>query len=285
MLTPSREIVHLLSPFRAAVTRPTWERMLQLVCGAILAPGARTVTACLRAVGLDDAEGFGNYHRVLSWAVWSPFALSRILLGLLVACFAPRDAQLFFVIDDTLERRRGKKIRYKSLFRDAVRSTKAQPVTTYGIRWVCMMMLVKVPWAKRAWALPVLTVHALSANRAKQLGKRHRSPVDLARVFLGVVRRWYPGREIVLIGDGGYASVDLIADAQYREGEWADRPATVVTRLRLDACLYDAPSKQPAGKRGPKPKKGERQRSSESGPKTAGRGGRDRRSPGTADRE
>lgn len=261
MLIPSSQIIQLLSPFRSAVTRPTFARMLQLVCGAILAPGARTVTGCLRAVGLEEATDFANYHRVLSRSVWSPFALSRILLGLLVTCLVPKGARLVFVVDDTLERRRGKRIRYKSLFRDAVRSTKEQPVTTYGMRWVCMMLLVNLPWAERPWALPVFTAHSLSFKRAAQLQERHRSPVGLARLFLATVRRWYPEREIVLVGDGGYASVDLIADAQHREGAWAARPATVVTRLRLDASLYDSAPKQPAGKRGPKPKKGERQRS------------------------
>jgi hypothetical protein len=261
MLTPSTQIIQLLSPFRAALTRPTFERMLRLMCGAILAPGARTVTACIRAIGEDEASDFANYHRVLSRAVWSPLALSRILLGLLVACFVAEGMPLVFVIDDTLERRRGKKVRYKSLFRDAVRSTKDQPVTSYGIRWVCMALLVNVPWCERLWALPVIVAPSLSFKRAVQLGKVHRSPLGWARVFLAKVRRWHPEREIVLVGDGGYASVELIADAQYREGAWADRPATIVTRLRLDASLYHAPSKQPAGKRGPKPKKGERQRS------------------------
>src|SRR5947209_9945801 len=105
MLTPSIQIIQLLSAFRAAVTRPTFSRMLVLMCGAILAPGARTVASCLRAVGLEDAPDFANFHRVLNRAVWSAFAMSRILLRLLVACLVPKDARLVFVIDDTLERR------------------------------------------------------------------------------------------------------------------------------------------------------------------------------------
>src|SRR5215208_882475 len=109
MPTPSTQIIQLLLPFMSAVTRPTFERMLRLVCGAILAPGARTVTGCLRAVGLEDAQDFANYHRVLNRAVWSPLVMSRILLDLLVACIVPKGARLVFVIDDTLERRRGKK--------------------------------------------------------------------------------------------------------------------------------------------------------------------------------
>jgi hypothetical protein len=230
--------------------------MLVLVCGAVLAPGARTVTSCLRAVGLEDAKDFSSYHRVFNRAKWSPVVMSRILLGLLVAAFYPAGAPLLFVVDDTLERRRGKRIRYKSLFRDAVRSSKQHPVTSYGIRWVCVALLVQVPWNRRPWALPVLVVPSLSLRRAEQLGKTHRSPVSWARLLLEKVRRWYPERQVVLIGDGGYACVDLVADAQAEPGR-----ASVVARLRLDASLYDMPGKQPQGKRGPKPKKGARQKS------------------------
>lgn len=255
MPTPSTEIIQLLSAFAAATTAPMFARMLMLVTGAILAPGARTVAACLRAVGLDDAKDFSSYHRVLNRAVWSPFVMSRILLGLLVASIVPREGPLIFVIDDTLERRRGKKIRYKSLFRDAVRS-KEQPVAAYGIRWVCVAILVNTPWNQRPWALPVLVAPSLSLRRAKQLNKPHRSPVSWARLLLKKVRRWYPQRQVVLIGDGGYASIDLVADAGR-----GDVPATAVARMRLDASLYQQPGEQPAGKRGPKPKKGERQRS------------------------
>ncbi len=79
MPTPSREIIQLLSPFRLATTAPTFERMLTLLWGAILAPGARTIAACLRAMGLEQVKDFGTYHRVFSRARLSPMLLSRIL--------------------------------------------------------------------------------------------------------------------------------------------------------------------------------------------------------------
>src|SRR6266498_3704922 len=104
MPTPSTEIIQLLSAFAAATTAPVFARMLVLVCGAVLAPGARTVTSCLRAVGLEDAKDFSSYHRVFNRAKWSPFVMSRILLGLLAASFCPQGAPLLFVVDDTLER-------------------------------------------------------------------------------------------------------------------------------------------------------------------------------------
>jgi hypothetical protein len=254
MPTPSNEIIQLLSAFATATTNPIFTRMIVLMCGAILAPGARTITSCLRAVGLEEATDFASYHRVLSRAKWSPFVMSRILLGLLVASIVPENGPLVLVVDDTLERRRGKNIRYKSLFRDAVRSTREHTVTTYGVRWVCVALLVNTPWNQRPWALPVLVVPALSERRAKELKKVHRSPVSWATLLLEKVRRWYPDREVVLVGDGGYACVKLVAEAQIEPST-----TTVVTRLRMDACLYDEPSEQPSSKRGPKPKKGARQ--------------------------
>lgn len=255
MLAPSPEIIQLLSAFRAATTAPTFERMLTLLWGAVLAPGVRTVTSCLRAVGLEQVPDFGNYHRVLSRCRWSPLVMSRILLSLLVAAFLPKGAALVLVVDDTLERRRGKKVCYKGLFRDAVRSTRSQAVCSYGIRWVVVALLVQTPWSRRPWALPVLVVPSLSQACARKLQKRfYRTPIGWARLLLEKVRGWYPDRKVVLVGDGGYASIELVRDAQ-----WEPAPATFVARMRLDAALYDAPGTPPAGKRGRKPKKGARQ--------------------------
>lgn len=100
-----------------------------------MSPEKRTVTAALRVMGLSDEKPFGKYHRVLSRAVWSSLTLSRILLGLLVTLLLGADSPLPIVIDETLERRPGAKIRAKGVFRDAVRSTQARVVTSFGLRW------------------------------------------------------------------------------------------------------------------------------------------------------
>src|SRR5436190_14853440 len=138
MPTPSPWIIQVLDTFAPAFTKPTFANACLLVYGTPLAVGARTVTAALRAVGLAHHPHFTTYHRVLNRARCSPLVLSRLLLGLLVDALLPAGAPLVLVVDETLERRRGAKILYKSFFRDAARSTEKHPVMSEGIRCVSM---------------------------------------------------------------------------------------------------------------------------------------------------
>lgn len=254
MPTPSPEIIQLLSVFAVALTAPTFAKSLVLIYGAILAPGPRTVSAILRVMGSGDLETFVNYHRVLNRDRWSPWVLSKLLLTLLIRLFVPEGMALVMLIDETLERRRGKQIKYKGWFRDAVRSTALKVVTCLGIRWCCVALLVSVPWSRRPWALPFLVVPVLSPKTSAKLGKTHRTSVDWAMYLIEKIRRWQPEREIVLVGDGSYAAVALVQRCQRLQ-----RPVRLVSRLRLDAALYDETTPQPQSKRGPKPQKGTRQ--------------------------
>jgi hypothetical protein len=205
-------------------------------------------------MGLADDEHFTNYHRVLNRDRWSPWMLSKLLLGLIVLIFLPPGVPLILAIDETLERRRGRKIKYKGWFRDPIRSTAKHVSKSLGIRWICLAVLVPVPWSQRLWALPFMTIPALGPKTSTNLEKKHRTIVDWAIVMVRKVRYWQPGREIVLIGDGSYAAVKLIQYCQRRK-----QPVKMVSRLRLDARLFDSPGPRPRGKHGPKPKKGARQ--------------------------
>ncbi|RME56573.1 hypothetical protein D6779_10380 [Candidatus Parcubacteria bacterium] len=254
MPTPSPEIIHLLSVFAIAFTVPTFKNMMVLTYGAILSPGRRTVAAALRVLGLEDRPDFGKYHRVLNRARWKPLLLSRLLLGLIIGLCLPDGAPLTLVVDETLERRWGRKIKYKGLFRDPIRSTKKKVVHSPGLRWLCLSSLVTVPWSRRPWALPFLTVLLLSPQTSAKLGQRHRTSVDRAGQLFSLVRRWHPDREIIIAADGGFAAVPLVQHCQRKHIK-----VRLVSRLRLDARLFDAPEPQPKGKRGPKPKKGPRQ--------------------------
>ena len=229
---PSR-VVAMLAGFVPLFSRRVWAHAQVLVAGALLAPAQRTVAAALRATGRADAPQFHRYHRVLSHARWSGLAVGRVLLALLVAAFAP-DGPLVFGIDETLERRRGRKIAAKGIYRDAVRSSHTHFAKASGLRWACLMLLVPIPWAGRIWALPVLTALAPSARYDAAHGRRHKALTDWARQLLRVIRRWWPERAIVAVADSGYAALAFLAAC----GSWR-RPVTVVTRLRLDAALYD----------------------------------------------
>jgi hypothetical protein len=203
-------------------------------------------------MGLDQHKRFHRYHRVLSRASWSSRDVSRILLGSLVEAFV-EEGPLILGIDETLERRWGKKIAAKGVYRDPVRSTHETFVKSSGLRWVCVMLLVPIPWASRVWALPFLSVLAPSERYAAKRGRRHKKITEWAWQLLLQVRRWYPQRDIVAVADRAYASLKLLESCRKLR-----KPITFVTRLRLDAALYEpAPPRRP-GQRGRPRLKGER---------------------------
>ena len=247
-----RPIIHVLQYFEPLFSERVWEWAKILLVGAILAPGKRTVTAALRVMGLSQERQFQNFHRVLNRAIWSSRGVSCVLLRLLVAAFVPADAPIVLGIDDHIERRRGAKIAAKGIYRDAVRSSKAFFVKTSGLRWVCMMLLAPIPWAQRVWALPFLTVLAPSERYHQERGQRHKQLTDWARQMIIQVRTWLPDRTIVVVADSTYAALKLLAACQ-----GLPRAVTMVTRLRLDAALYE-PAPPYAGLGRPR-KKGDRQ--------------------------
>jgi len=246
-------MIHVLRAFALLFSERVWEWVKILLVGAILAPGKRTVTAALRVMGLSDERQFQNYHRVLNRAVWSPRAVSQVLLRLLLSAFVPPDAPVVLGLDDHSERRRGAKIAAKGMYRDPVRSSRSFFVKTRGLRWLCLMLLVPIPWAQRVWALPVLTVLAPSERYHQERGKRHEQRTDWARQMIKQVRRWLPERLLVVVADRSYAAIELLAACQ-----GLPKPVTRVTRLRLDAALYD-PAPPSTGQRGRPRKKGARQ--------------------------
>ncbi len=205
-------------------------------------------------MGLSQEQQFQNYHRVLNRARWSSRALSRILLRLLIAMFVPGTSPIVVGIDETIERRRGAKIAAKGIYRDPVRSSQAFFVKTSGLRWVSMMLLAPIPWAERVWALPFLTILAPSARYNEQHRRRHKKITDWGRQMIRQLRRWLPERSLVIVADSSYAVIELLACAAgLRE------PVTVITRLRLDAALYDPAPARKAGTNGRPRLKGARQ--------------------------
>jgi len=228
----------------------TWQHARMLVLGALLVPGQRTVCSILRIIGLRQERHFVTWHRVLSRAVWDSRLAARVLLKLLVDAFVPTGPVLLGV-DDSIERRRGKRISAKGIYRDPVRSSRSFFVKTSGLRWLSLMLLSPMPWTGRVWALPFLTVLAPSQRYCEERGLRHKTLTDWTRRIALQARRWLPGREIVLLGDSSFAVLHLLA-ALIRRG------IIGVTRLRLDAALYEpAPPRQP-GTKGRSRKKGDR---------------------------
>lgn len=242
----------ILQQFRALFTAPSFDQLLQLVRGSLLCIGGHTICAALRFLGLADQPGFCNYHRFLSRARWNALAAARILLNLLINRFcADPNAPVVFSVDETIERRRGALIKAKGIYRDPVRSSGSHFVKCSGLRWMCMMLLVRIPWAAAVWALPFLTALAPSERFNNTAGRRHKKITDWARQMMLLLARWLKGRKVIITADSSYSVLELLD---------AVRPhVTLITRLRMDAALYDPVREESKKNRGRRRLKGERQ--------------------------
>jgi hypothetical protein len=195
----------------------------------------------LTVVGLSQAPTFTNYHRVLNRNRWSSREVARRLLALLVTTFLPA-GPVVIGLDDTIERRWGAKIKARGIYRDPVRSSHGHFVKASGLRWLSFMLLAPIPWADRVWALPFLTVLAPSERYAREHRQRHKALTDWARQALLQIARWLPGRRIVAVADQSYAAIELLRAVRDR--------VCMITRLRLDARLFEPPPPRRPGTRG-----------------------------------
>ena len=238
---PAPVLVRWFAPFASAFTAPTLQSVLVLIAGAILAPGRRTVTSALSIMGLREIATFTTFHRVLNRNRWAPRDLARRLLHQLVEIFVPA-GPVVIAIDETIERRWGARIKARGIYRDPVRSSHGHFVKASGLRWISLMVLAPIPWAGRVWALPVLTVLAPSERWARAMRRRHKLLTDWARQMLLQMARWLPDRQVIVVADMSYAAIELL--------EAVRRHLTVITRLRLDARLFDPPPVRLPGQRG-----------------------------------
>jgi DDE superfamily endonuclease len=202
-------IIAVLAYFQPLFTAPTWKKVVTLLIGTLLARGRRTVTTALRQMGHQMDGQFSLFHQVLNRARWSSLEVSRRLLQIVVSSFVTAGGSVEIVIDETLERRWGRKISKRGHGRDSLLSSKERSVSTSGLRWVTMAVVVTLPWTKLRWALPFLSVLATTPKVSEALKKRHKTLARLAQQMVRVVRRWLPTVPIKVIGDGAYSVIEL----------------------------------------------------------------------------
>ncbi len=247
----SQPIMSVICEFESAFSQPTWSKIQVLLIGTLLARGRRTVTAALRQMGLHEASHVSLYHHVLNRARWSALELSRRMVVLLVRTFVNGGGELTFVIDETLERRWGRRINTRGHDRDPLASSRQRSVATSGVRWIVLTLVITPPWTPRPWALPVLSVPAPTPEVSRRLGRRHQTGPHRARQMMLVVRRWWPGMELTRVGDQ--------SDSVHEwGGACAHGDVRLVAPLRLDAALYGPAAPRRPGTNGRPRVKGER---------------------------
>lgn len=245
----SRNILSVLLPFSVLFSRPSWKKALTLLLGTLLCTGKRTVCSALRAMGLEYEAGFSKYHHLLNRAERSSLKAAKILFHMLLV-FVSDKLPLVLLVDETLERRRGKQIKAKGFYRDAVRSSKSQVVKSMGLKWSVMALSVKLPFISRALALPFLSVLEPSKKCDEAKKRRHKTSLRWTSQMILQVRRWVgKTRPLILVGDGGYAAGQLALDC-------ICFGVTLVSRLKMNAALFDFPAEKRPGQRGRTAKKG-----------------------------
>lgn len=199
-------------------------------------------------MGLSHETNFAKYHHVLNRVDWSLLSAARILLNLVVSIIG-EDKPLTLFIDETLERRKGPKIKAKSYYRDSVRSSKKVVVKSSGLKWLTLALSWRFPFSERYFALPFMTVLEPSAKSDKMAKRRHKTTLQWTIQMIIQVGRWLKYTPITLVGDGGFACGELA---------WLclKLKISLITRLKMNARLYDFPPIHEPGKRGRKKTKG-----------------------------
>jgi hypothetical protein len=227
----------VLDPFRSCFTTPTFETFTALVAGLVAQPVGRTVCGMLTGAGLARVWHHCRAHRFFSAARWCPHRVGLVLAELVVAHLLVAGAPITVAIDDTLFRRRGKKVHGVGWFHDG--SAAGQVKLGFGNNWVVAAIIVTLPYLSRPVALPVLATLAV---------KRGRSKPDLARDLVDALAERFADR-----------AIHAVADAAYGCGSFAGlgHDMTMTTRARSNAVFCElAPPR--TGKRGRPRLKGHR---------------------------
>ena len=242
----SSSIINILIKFAPVFSQPTFENFLFLSTGAILTQGSRTVTNMLRTLG-SRPKHFTTYHNFFKRCECPLLPLSRILCSLIFS-LVPDVIEL--AVDETMTRHSGPKVFGSCCHRDPLLSTRKRVQYSFGHKWVVLAVRFHVPWLNRPWSLPCLMALWVSEKQCPKYHVKHRTPIELTITMLLLLHKWFPNRTFTVVGDGGFASIELTKFAA--KNPWVQ----LVSRLRRDAQLFDPAITQP--KRGRRRDKGKR---------------------------
>jgi hypothetical protein len=225
----------ILDPLAPAFRRPTHHRFVILAVAAILAVGGHSVSNLLRCLGPLAPGHPSSYQRIFSRSPWQRWELARRLAATVLARFAPRGV-IELAGDDTVAEHPGPEVYGKGRHRDPVRSTHSYTAFRWGHKWVVLAVLVRLPFATRRWALPLLAALYRSEDQDRREGRRHKTPPQLLRQMLLVLIRWFPDRKFVCAADGDYATHELAEMASRHGGR-----LVFISKFYPDANLVDPP--------------------------------------------
>jgi hypothetical protein len=247
--TLPQEIITILTLFAPLFHYSTWTKAKELLIGAILTRGDRTLSNILRTLGLEKNTNYDCYYKVLNRAPWSGLKAGFVLFKAIITMFNLNEAKI--AVDTTIERRFGPKIVKKGNYRDPIRSSKSRKTFTDGIQWLNFTVLIKLPWSSRELALPIWNIIIPSKKYCESINKNHKTSIDRLSVLLRLIKKYIPNIKLTIIGDGDFGNVKL--------GTVCKKLSyTLIARMRDDGVLHAFVD---TNKKGRKATKGERLKS------------------------
>jgi DDE superfamily endonuclease len=265
----------LLPHFAPVFTAPTYQTFMVIVAGWVLSQRHRFITEVIFSGGKVGIGHWSRFHRFFSHAAWDIDAFSLALAKMAVTILAP-GSQLLWAVDDTLCRKRGLTLYGAGMHYDPLISSRSKALVSWGHDWVVLCLILVHPWwaPTKVFALPIaarlyinrqgLTKgkkgkgRAARTKRVKAAAKEakaaanpdHRTRPELALELIKSVARWFPGDEVLMLGDSTYGGRSVLSHL----------PADVhlISRVAANAALYRvAPPRRP-GQQGASRKKGDR---------------------------
>ena len=245
-VVPSFEV--MLQGLLPVFTEPSFQSHRKIFLGWLMCLGHRTEFRVFEAfvghrVARNIRHPFDRFYNFFSRSAWTVHNLAHRVAVQLVAALNP-EGELLLIVDATLLHKRGKHVWGLGYFYDPVASTEKRAATASGNKWVVLGLGIRIPGTNKYYCLPI---HAMLHSPKK--GKE--SEPDLARRMLKDVRKWFPDRTFLLVGDGGYSAKNLLRKLH--------RSVRYVGLMRSDAALHETkiPPRDPSTP-GPKPKQGPR---------------------------
>ena len=253
-----------IQQFASCFTKPSFQTFGVIVTGWLLGHGRRVVTRILLAGDGLKVKTFSCYHRFFSQARWTVDAVARVMLALVLK-FIPDDAPIVVAVDDTLNRKTGKRIWAAGMHHDPLLSTARRAVFSFGHNWVVLSVQLRLPFAPdKTWSLPILMRLYRRKQKKRKPGRprgerkaigqapprEYRTRPQLASEMIAILASWVPQRTIHVLGDSEYAGKSI--------SRHLPDNVHLTSRMVMNAALYDRPTKRRKGERGAPRKKGKR---------------------------
>lgn len=228
-----RTLLTWVEVLRPALTRPGYSNALIVFVGWVCTHGRRAVTEALVATDVARRCHHERFHRFFSRGAWSPDAIGKLLFDRLLKWIA-EGAPVHAALDDTLTPKKGPHVFGLGSHLDAVRSTRRFRVFTFGHVWVVLSVVVRFPFSRRPWAVPILFRIYRNRNECERKGDPYRKKTELGRELVEILASWVGDRSVHLATDSAYCNDTLMREL---------KPTVVVFgAMRPDAVLTALPT-------------------------------------------